>query len=66
MPKAPSTGIASIFHRQWIKKKVIDRRAVAVKEKEGKKRPKTRPCYSNSRSNTILRMRYPFIEKVIP
>ena len=48
------------------KKKVIDRRAVAVKEKEGKKRPKTRPCYSNSKSNTILRMRNPFIEKVIP
>ena len=48
------------------KKKVIDRRAVAVKEKEGKLHPKTRPCRSNSRSNTILRMRNPFIEKVIP
>ena len=49
-----------------MKKKVMDRRTVAVKEKEGKLRPKTRPCRSNSRSNTILRMRNLFIEKVIP
>ena len=48
------------------KKKVIDRRAVVVKENEGKLHPKTRPFRSNSRSNTILRMRNLFIEKVIP